>query len=149
MGDLADAPLILVIDDDEAVLQVYQELLEDEGYRLALRVYPPASTDDIRRTQPALILLDLLFGAEDAGSPFLSMLKEDETTSAIPVLVATADQRLAEQRRALFDGWQCDVILKPFDIDDLSTIVHRRLHGAAPDTSTSVWPNSASPNGAE
>lgn len=131
MGNLADAPLILVIDDDEAVLQVYQDLLEDEGYRLSLLAYPPSDTDDVRRTQPDLILLDLLFGAEDAGSPFLLRLKEDETTTSIPVLVATADQRLAEQRRPLFDAWHCGVILKPFDIDDLSTAVHRRLHGAA------------------
>jgi CheY-like chemotaxis protein len=128
MGNLADTPLILVIDDDEAVLQVYQELLEEEGYRLSLRAYPPSSTEDVRRTRPDLILLDLLFGAEDAGSPFLRMLKEDETTHSIPVIVATADQRLAEQRRPLFDAWQCDIILKPFDIEDLSTAVHHGLH---------------------
>jgi CheY-like chemotaxis protein len=129
MGTLADAPLILVIDDDEAVLQVYQDLLEDEGYRLSLRAYPPSSMDDVRTTRPDLILLDLLFGAEDAGSSFLRKLKEDETTNEIPVLIATADQRLAEQHRPLFDAWQCEVILKPFDIDDLSTTLLHQLRG--------------------
>jgi CheY-like chemotaxis protein len=128
MGKPADAPLILVIDDDEAVLQVYQDLLEEEGYRLSLRAYPPSSTEDVRRTRPDLILLDLLFGAEDAGSPFLRRLKEDETTNTIPVIVATADQRLAEQHRPLFDAWQCGIVIKPFDIDDLSTAVHQKLH---------------------
>jgi CheY-like chemotaxis protein len=130
MGGLTEAPLILVIDDDEAVLQVYQDLLEDDGYRLAIRSYPPSSTDDLRRARPDLILLDLLFGSDDSGWDFLGMIKDDPTTADIPVVVATANQRFVDRHRSRFDLWNCPVVLKPFDIEDLSTAVRNALAGA-------------------
>jgi CheY-like chemotaxis protein len=127
MGTLGEAPLILVIDDDEAVLQVYRDVLEDEGYRLSLRLRPPATTADVRLERPDLILLDLIFGFDDAGWPFLHQLKEDAATAAIPVVVATADHRRATERRPQLDGWRCGVVLKPFDIDELSEAVRGAL----------------------
>jgi DNA-binding NtrC family response regulator len=127
MGDLADAPLILVIDDDEAVLQVYQELLEDDGYRLALHSYPPSSADDLRRVGPDLILLDLVFGAEHRGWDFLAMIKKEMTTAGIPVVISTANHRFVEQHRSQFDRWNCHIVLKPFDIEDLSASLRNAL----------------------
>jgi CheY-like chemotaxis protein len=127
MGTLGEVPLILVIDDDEAVLQVYREVLEDEGYRLSLRMHPPASTVEIQRTRPDLILLDLIFGGEDTGWRFLQHLKANPTTATIPVVVATADHRLATAHRSELDAWHCDLILKPFDIDELSATVRDAL----------------------
>jgi CheY-like chemotaxis protein len=134
MGQVVDAPLILIIDDDEAVLQVYQELLEDEGYRLSVRAYPPPDTEELRGAPPDLVLLDLLFGAETAGWDFLQVLKDDATTAGIPVVIATADQRLVDQRRSLLDAWECGIILKPFDIDDLFTAVQFALLQSTHDT---------------
>ena len=128
MGTLAEAPLILVIDDDDAVLQVYREVLEDEGYRLSLRVRPPLGTAEVRQLQPDLILLDLIFGFADTGWHFLRLLKEDATTAGIPVIVATADHRLAAEQRSQLDAWDCRLILKPFDIDEFSTAIRDALN---------------------
>lgn len=124
---MANAPLILAIDDDEAVLQVYQDLLEDEGFRLSARVTPPTTIEEIQQIAPKLILLDLLFGSADAGSVFLRMLRAEPATSGLPVIVVTADQRLVEFRRPQLDTWRCRVILKPFDIDDLVGAIQATL----------------------
>jgi CheY-like chemotaxis protein len=127
MGDPADAPLVLVIDDDDAVLQVYQDLLIEDGFRLAVRSSPPSSVDEVWRAQPDLILLDLLFGSEQSGWDFLRMIKEEATTAAIPVVVVTANQRLVEDQRPTFEAWGCGIVLKPFDIDELSASLRRAL----------------------
>ncbi|HEY7033836.1 MAG TPA: response regulator [Thermomicrobiales bacterium] len=127
MGDPAETPLILVIDDDEAVLQVYQDLLEDDGYRLSVHSYPPADPEEVRRLRPNLILLDLLFGEEDLGWDFLRMIKTEASTARVPVVVATANQRFVDRYRSQFDDWNCPVVLKPFDIEDLSASLRQAL----------------------
>ncbi|MEA2513683.1 MAG: hypothetical protein QOJ59_3170 [Thermomicrobiales bacterium] len=127
MSNVADVPLILVIDDDEAVLQIYQELLVDEGYRLCVHTFPPASTGALHRARPDVVLLDLLFAGEDAGWHFLRKLKGDPVTADIPVVVATANQRYAQQCRSQFDAWQCGIVLKPFDIDELAAAIQLAL----------------------
>jgi CheY-like chemotaxis protein len=129
MGDASGAPLLLVVDDDEALLQLYRDLFQDEGYRLAVRTYPAADLADVRRDRPDAILLDLLFGQENAGWRFLERLKTDPRTAAIPVVVATADHRLVEQEQERLAAWCCGVVLKPFDIDDLASAVGRAAPG--------------------
>jgi CheY-like chemotaxis protein len=129
MGDVTEAPLILVVDDDEALLQVYRDLFQDEGYRLAMRTYPAPDLADLRRDRPDAILLDLLFGQEIAGWRFLERLKTDPSTAAIPVVVATADHRLVEQHQRRLAAWRCGVVLKPFDIDELTAAVGHVVPG--------------------
>ena len=112
-------PHLLVIDDEPAMLSVYRELLSDEGFRVTLQHYPPASPAEVAALAPDLIILDLIVGGEPAGWHFLQRLKAEPSTASIPVLVCTADYRFLEGVREQLTAWDCGIIPKPFDVDEL------------------------------
>ncbi len=131
---------VLIIEDDLIIQDLLRELLEVEGYRVLVA---DATLDpvDVSQLRPNLIVLDLWFGGTAWGLDWLRELRTTPGARCIPVIVCTADARLvkheAEQLRAL----AADVILKPFDIDDVVTQVTAGLSSRAgrdfvpPDTS--------------
>ena len=111
-------PHILAIDDEPDILEVYRDILTDEGYRVTTQLVPATDPADVRALAPDLIVLDLLIGHEDRGTPFLAMLKADSTTRDIPVLVCSVAIHRLRALEAQFASWDCGVVAKPFDIDD-------------------------------
>ena len=126
-----DPPHVLVIDDDAAILGLYQDLLEDDGYRVTVWSSPHLDPAGVRALTPDAIVLDLLIGRADVGLRFLQRLKTDPATAAIPVLVSSADHTLAEQARDHLAVRDCGTVRKPFDIDEFLTAVRACLVGAA------------------
>jgi CheY-like chemotaxis protein len=117
---VAAKPHILVVEDARELLDLFRELLEGEaGYHVTARARPFANPDDVAAIAPNLVLLDLVLGGEEVGLPFLTMLKSDERTAAIPVVVCTAATHVLARARAQVDAWSCAVIAKPFDVDRL------------------------------
>ena len=112
-------PHVLVVDGDEALRRLYGDLLSEEGYRATLRAYPDDALDAVVALAPDLIVLDLVIGEADAGWVFLDRLKSDPATVGFPVLVCTAAQVLVERLRDRLTVWDCEVLAKPFDIDEL------------------------------
>ena len=116
-------PHILVIDDDPDILRLYTELLTDEGYLVTVAMMPATSLAEIHEARPDLIVLNLLAAHRERGMDVLELLKGDPLTRFTPVLMCSGDSRrlqaLGEQLRA----WDCGVLHKPFDIDDLVAAV--------------------------
>ena len=110
-------PHILAIDDEPDILEVYRDILTDEGYQVTTQLVPATDPADVLALAPDLIVLDLLIGHEDRGTPFLAMLKADPTTRDIPVLVCSADIHRLRALEAQFASWDCGVVAKPFDVD--------------------------------
>ncbi len=84
------APCILVVDDTPEHVELYRDILTDEGYTLA--VYGSAVPDlqDVERIAPDLIILDYLLNTDVNGLQMLDRLKQHQATAAIPVILSTA-----------------------------------------------------------
>jgi CheY-like chemotaxis protein len=116
----AARPHILVVEDARELLNLFREVLEGEaGYRVTARALPLTDPEELAAVAPDLVLLDLILDGEAAGLTFLAMLKGDERTAAIPVIVCTAATHLLPRAGAQLDDWSCEVIVKPFDLDRL------------------------------
>jgi DNA-binding response OmpR family regulator len=61
-----------------------------------------------------------------SGEHVLARLKQDARTSAIPVLVLSADATPRQMRRVLGAG-ACDYLTKPLDLVQLVTVVRAAL----------------------
>jgi CheY-like chemotaxis protein len=116
-------PHILVINDTQEILDLMQELLEEEGYRVTTSL---ALLDiaKVKALAPDLIVQDLLFeGVQELGWKFLTLVRLDPDLARIPLILCTAavrtvnDPEMAEQ----LDRQGIRVVLKPFTIDDLLT----------------------------
>jgi len=108
---------ILILDDDTAVLDVLQQLLEYEGFESFII----NETDDlislVRICHPTLILLDFALHGQNGGD-WCVQLKSTREFAAIPVIIYTAYSNKGIQKGT----YGCDdFIAKPFDIDDLIT----------------------------
>ncbi|WP_320110340.1 response regulator [Draconibacterium orientale] len=118
---------ILIVDDQEANIDVLADLLEIQGYRNV------RSTTDSREvaglisaSRPDLILLDLLM-PHLSGFDVLDQIKTivPEKTY-LPVLVLTADINIETKQRALANG-ATDFVTKPFDLVEVGLRIKNLL----------------------
>jgi two-component system cell cycle response regulator len=115
---------ILIVDDQEANVQLLEQMLHDAGYRCLTSTRDPHAVCALHRdNQYDLILLDLQMPGLD-GFQVMEGLKAIETDGYLPVLVITAqpDHKL----RALTAGAK-DFISKPFDLVEVKTRIHNML----------------------
>ena len=66
---------IMVIDDTPAILELYRDLLTDEGYAVASYARPLRDLAEVERIEPDLIIIDYLMGGEKVGWHLLQLLQ--------------------------------------------------------------------------
>jgi two-component system, OmpR family, response regulator VicR len=116
---------ILLVNDTQEILDLMQELLEEEGYR----VTPSLSLlniDKIKALAPDIIAQDIMFEhSQEAGWKMLHLMRLDPQLARIPIVLCTAavsvvrDAAMAEQ----LDQLGIRVVLKPFHIDQLLQVL--------------------------
>ncbi|MCA1780261.1 MAG: response regulator [Xanthomonadaceae bacterium] len=115
---------ILIVDDQEANVQLIQQLLDEAGYT---RITSTMSPKDVcalhRKHHYDLILLDLQMPGMD-GFEVMAGLKTDDADSYLPVIVLTAQP--GHKLRALQAGAK-DFISKPLDLVEVKTRIHNML----------------------
>lgn len=118
---------ILLVDDTPANLDVLCDLLEAQGYDLALAPDGPTALKIATRLRPDLILLDVVMPEMD-GFEVCRRLKDDETLAGIPVIFISARDQF-EDVMAGFRAGGVDYITKPFkDEEVLARVeIHLRL----------------------
>ena len=81
-------PRILIVDDEEAVREVFTRLLRGEGYAVLAVATAHGALDAVAEWRPDAILLDY-FMPRVNGLGFLCRLREHESASRTPVAVIT------------------------------------------------------------
>ena len=115
---------ILIVDDQEANVQLLEQMLGEAGYRCMTSTMDPHTVCALHRDNHYdLILLDLQMPGMD-GFQVMEGLKEIKTDGYLPVLVITAQP--GHKLRALAAGAK-DFISKPFDLVEVKTRIHNML----------------------
>ena len=116
-------PHILVINDTQEILDLMQELLEEEDYRVTTSL-ALLDLDKVKGLAPDIIVQDLLFeGTQELGWKFLTLARLDPVLARVPLVLCTAavrtvkDPEMAEQ----LNRQGIRIVLKPFTIEDLLT----------------------------
>ena len=82
-------PKILVVDDDEDTLLVYEKTLSKAGYQVIMARNGKESLVRAKKDSPDVIIMDIMMPEADGISSILR-LKADDATRNIPVIVATS-----------------------------------------------------------
>jgi diguanylate cyclase (GGDEF)-like protein len=115
---------ILIVDDQEANVQLLEQMLSEAGYRCIASTLDPHAVYALHNANHYdLILLDLQMPGMD-GFQVMEGLKDIETDGYIPILVITAQP--GHKLRALASGAK-DFISKPFDLMEAKTRIHNML----------------------
>ena len=118
---------IMVINDTQEILELFEDLLTDEGYEVILYSFGIQDMEEVVRAAPDLIVLDLIIGGEQVGWQMLQKLKMKRKTANIPVIVCTAAVNAVQEMEGYLKSKKVGLVLKPFDIDDLLHAVSRAL----------------------
>lgn len=122
-------PRLLVIDDEQDLLLIYQLIFEPEGYdiRLASSGLQVSQGMIIEQFRPDLIILDYHLGRNGRNEPLLQQLKADPFMSAIPLILCTADANVLRKQEGFLREANVRVVLKPFEIGALLHTVQQAL----------------------
>jgi CheY-like chemotaxis protein len=131
-GQMATRGLhVMVINDTAEILDLFRDILEEEGFRVTTGSMVAGGLHDavreIKRVMPDLLILDYLFGNEPLGWQLLQMLRMDRATAPLPVVVCTAAVARLEEMSAHLAKMGVGFVIKPFDIDALLDEVNRTL----------------------
>jgi two-component system, OmpR family, response regulator len=126
-------PHILVVNDTQEILDLMAELLEEEGYRVTTSL-ALLNLDKVKALAPDIIVQDLLFeGTQETGWKFLTLVRLDPELARIPLVLCTAAARTVNDPVMVeqLDRQGIRVVLKPFDIEQLLTVLAEVLAARA------------------
>jgi two-component system KDP operon response regulator KdpE len=120
-----DAPLLLLVEDDETTRRAVARHLAGHGYRVEEQADGEGALATWERARPDLILLDLGLPGID-GLTVVQRVRRDATT---PIIVISArDQEL--DKVAALDAGADDFLTKPFGMHELRARVRAALRRA-------------------
>ncbi len=91
---------VLMVEDDPAIRKVTRAILEEEGWKVTEAENGQKALACMERERPSLILLDLMMPEMD-GFAFVERVREHREWGSIPIVVLTAKDLSAEERRRL------------------------------------------------
>lgn len=112
-----DGKTILLVDDEIVNLQVLQNFLSIENYRLLIARDGEEALEIMESEIPDLILLDVMM-PRMSGYEVCKIIRKDHNLLALPIIMLTARNRL----KNLVEGFRCganDYVVKPFYKDEL------------------------------
>lgn len=122
---MKETPLILVVDDTPANLEVVAAALEDAGFEVAVATDGERAIKQAAISQPDLILLDVMMPGID-GFETCRRLKATPATREIPIIFMTALSDTTDKVRG-FNLGAVDYVTKPFQEAELLVRVKTQL----------------------
>ena len=116
------AKKILVADDDPAIVESTKLILEEFGYDVDTTV-DGQTIYKMEKDFPDLLLLDMWMSGQD-GREICKYLKKENVTKHIPIIMISASRDIKGSAK---DSGADDFIAKPFEMDDLITIVRKYI----------------------
>jgi signal transduction histidine kinase/DNA-binding response OmpR family regulator len=118
---------ILMVDDEEANLDLLEGFLGSEGYTSLVRTTDPRKVLALMDEHcPDLVLLDLHMPFKDGHTVLRELQDHVPEGDYVPVLVLTADVTTQARERALSGGAR-DFLTKPFDVVEVLLRVRNLL----------------------
>ncbi len=125
---MAQAKEILIVDDEVGIRELLSEILEDEGYRVALAENAGEARAYRQRQQPALVLLDIWMPDTDG----VTLLREWAANGqlSMPVVMMSGHGTIETAVDATKIG-AFDFLEKPIGLQKLLSTIARALKSAA------------------
>jgi two-component system response regulator MprA len=120
--------LILIVEDDVAILNVLQRSLAFEGYQVDTAEDGVTALKRMQEHHPDLVILDLMLPGMDG----IEVCRRIRVSDKIPILMLTARETIKDRVTGL-DAGADDYIVKPFELDELLARVRALLRRCLPE----------------
>ncbi len=105
-------PTILVVDDEVAIAEVLQDLLEDEGYRVVTASNGREALACVADVRPDVVMSDVMMPMMD-GWQLCEVLQTDPSFPSIPIVLMSAAAQPHSRDGCSSTGF----VPKPFNLD--------------------------------
>jgi len=124
-------PVVMVVEDEPAILELLKVNLLDAGYEV--REAPDAETAHglLKDELPDLLLLDWMLPGQ-SGLALAKQLRAAPRTRELPIIMVTARSEEAD-RVAGLEAWVDDYVTKPFSPRELKARIKSVLRRRAPE----------------
>jgi two-component system, OmpR family, response regulator BaeR len=119
---------ILIVEDEHKIADLLKEYLEKAGYRATIAGRGDKAVAQVRKSQPDLVLLDLMLPGMDG----MSVCREVRKFSSVPIIMATAKAEEIDRLLGLELGAD-DYICKPFSPREVVARVKAVLRRTCPE----------------
>ena len=126
----AEAPHLLVVDDDPRLRTLLERFLKGEGFRVDTAGDAAAAREKLSVLAFDLLVLDVGLPGE-SGLALAESLRRGERSLGVPILILTA-RGAPDDRIAGFEAGADDYLPKPFDPRELSLRIRALLRRTAP-----------------
>jgi PAS domain S-box-containing protein len=110
----AGKKVVLAIDDDPQVINLYERYLNPQGYHVVPLTEPARAKERVKELKPFAVTLDIMMPNID-GWTVLTELKSDPATRDTPIIICS----IVEQTDKGFNLGASDYLLKPIVEEDL------------------------------
>jgi signal transduction histidine kinase/DNA-binding response OmpR family regulator len=116
-------PIVLSIDDEHQVIELYKRYLANHGYKVYPLTAPSRSVEVAKKLQPVAITLDIMM-PDYSGWQVLQDLKSNPETQHIPIIICS----ILDDHGKGFNLGATDYLLKPILEEDLVNVL-KKLDG--------------------
>ena len=127
-GAVLRRPLILVVDDEPAILRLAIRAIRGQGYGVLWCENASDALDLVREHRPELVLTDAMMPRVD-GRELARQIKVDAELGATKVIVMTGVYTTASDMKAAHEFGIDDYLAKPIDFGELGQLL--RKHAGA------------------
>ncbi len=121
-----DRKNILVVDDEPSWLKVLRYFLENKGYAVRTVSSGVEALQALQTYHPDIILSDVRM-PEMNGFDLLDTIRKTPEVSSTPVIFFSAIDDY-DARKTAKDLGAVDYIVKPFDQEEVASVLHKHLH---------------------
>jgi putative two-component system response regulator len=125
MPEDAKKKVILIVDDDAAIVELLSKLCAKQGYETLVARNGREGVAVAREKMPDLVLMDAMM-PEMNGFDAVSALKQDASTAHIPVIMVTGQDSLEDRLTGIARGAN-DFVNKPFNSQELALRIQNNL----------------------
>ncbi|MGA0394544.1 MAG: response regulator, partial [Rhodospirillales bacterium] len=129
-------PVILIVEDDPALVELVKYNLEKEGYATAVATDGESVLTLVEEEDPVMIVLDWML-PKLSGIEVCRRLRQRPSTTTLPIIMLTARGEEDDRIKGLESGAD-DYIVKPFSPSELTARVRAVLRRSRPELTEEV-----------
>ena len=129
-------PVILIVEDDPALVELVKYNLEKDGYDTAIATDGEMALTLVEEQEPVLVVLDWML-PKLSGIEVCRRLRQRASTAKLPIIMLTARGEEDDRIKGLESGAD-DYIVKPFSPSELTARVRAVLRRSRPELTEEV-----------
>jgi len=129
-------PVILIVEDDPALVELVKYNLEKEGYATAVATDGESALTLVEEEDPVMIVLDWML-PKLSGIEVCHRLRQRPSTTTLPIIMLTARGEEDDRIKGLENGAD-DYNVKPFSPSELTARVRAVLRRSRPELTEEV-----------